>query len=204
MSRRPLFHRRARPRAAIVLVASALALVAALWVGGFVWFAETLPRAVEDSETFTDGIVVLTGGPERLATALGLLATGKARKMFVSGVSEGVSQVDLQAASQRAPELFECCVVLGYEALDTAGNAAETAAWAAGEGLASLRVVTAAYHMPRSLVELGRAMPDVVLIANPVFPERVRLDSWWSWPGTASLIATEYGKYLVSLARVRF
>ena len=203
MSRRPLFRRHARPRAAIVLAAAAVALVAALWVGGFVWFAETLPRAVADSESITDGIVVFTGGPERLATALGLLAAGKARKMFVSGVSPEVRESDIQADPGRAA-LFECCVVLGYEALDTAGNAAETAAWATGEGYASLRVLTAAYHMPRSLVELGRAMPEIVLIANPVFPERVRLDSWWSWPGTASLIASEYTKYLVSLARARF
>ena len=204
MNRRPLFRRQARPRTAIALAVAAVALVAALWLRGFVWFAEALPRAVADSETPTGGIVVFTGGPERLETALELLAAGKARKLFVSGVSVGVSGFDIQAASQRDPELFECCVVLGYEAMDTVGNARETAAWAAGEGYASLRVVTAAYHMPRSLVELRRVMPGVRLIANPVFPARVRLDSWWSWPGTASLIATEYTKYLVSLSRAAF
>ena len=164
MSRRPRFRRRARPRAAIALAAAAVALVAALWVGGFVWFAETLPRAVADSESITDGIVVFTGGPERLATALGLLAAGKARKMFVSGVSPGVRESDIQADPGREA-LFECCVVLGYEALDTAGNAAETAAWATGEGYASLRVVTAAYHM-RNVerladgFEVGDTVPD--------------------------------------------
>ncbi len=199
-----MFRRRMRPRIAAVLVACAVALAAVLWLGGLVWFAETLPRSVEDSETITDGIVVFTGGPGRLETALDLLAAGKARKMFVSGVSLGVSEVDIQSASRRAPELFECCVALGYEALDTAGNARETAAWAAGEGHASLRIITAAYHMPRSLVELGRLMPDVMLIANPVFPERVQLESWWSWPGTASLFATEYTKYLVSIVRTAF
>ena len=201
MSRRRLFRRHPRPRVAIVLGVAAAGLAAALWLAGLVWFAETLPRAVEDADTPTDGIVVFTGGPQRLQTALDLLAAGKARKTFVSGVAVGISGVDIQAASQRAPELFACCVVLGYEALDTAGNARETAAWVAGEGYASLRVVTAAYHIPRSLVELGDSMPAVVLIAHPVFPERVRLDSWWSWPGTASLIATEYTKYLVSLLR---
>ncbi len=201
MNRRPLFRRRDRPRVAIVLMTGAVAVVAATWLGGLVWFAETLPRAVQDSDTLADGIVVFTGGPGRLETALDLVAAGKARKIFVSGVSRGVSEDDIQAASRRAPELFECCVVLGYEAMDTTGNARETAAWAAVEGHASLRVITAAYHMPRSLVELGHAMPDIVLIPNPVFPERVRLDSWWAWPGTASLIATEYTKYLVSLVR---
>jgi len=94
--------------------------------------------------------------------------------------------------------------VLGYEAMDTAGNARETAAWVSAEGYTSLRVVTAAYHMPRSLVELASAMPGVTLVAHPVFPERVRLDAWWSWPGTASLVATEYTKYLVSRLRAGY
>ena len=201
MRDRPLFRRRVRSRRVIVLAVGALVVAAALWLGGLVWFAETLPRSVEDSETLTDGIVVFTGGPGRLETALDLLAAGKARKIFVSGVSLGVSEFELQAASQRAPEMFECCVVLGYEAMDTAGNAQETATWVAAEGHTSVRVITAACHMPRSLIELGHAMPEVELIPNPVFPERVRLDSWWSWPGTASLIATEYTKYLVSLVR---
>jgi len=41
------------------------------------------------------------------------------------------------------------------------------------------------------------------LIANPVFPESVKLEGWWRWPGTASLMAVEFDKYLVSLARAR-
>ena len=62
-------------------------------------------------------------------------------------------------------------------------------------------MVTAAYHMPRSLLELGLVLPDSVLLAHPVFPPQVRLDSWWASPGTAVLVAKEFGKYLLSLAR---
>jgi uncharacterized SAM-binding protein YcdF (DUF218 family) len=204
MSRRPRFRHTAGPRSAFIRAVAVVALAAGLWLGGLAWFAESLPRTVRGNQTPTDGIVVFTGGPERLEAALALLAADTSRKLFVSGVSAGVSGADIQAASQRAPELFECCVVLGYEAMDTAGNARETAAWVAAEGYTSLRVVTAAYHMPRSLVELASAMPEVTLVAHPVFPERVRLDAWWSWPGTASLVATEYTKYLVSRLRAGF
>ena len=70
------------------------------------------------------------------------------------------------------------------------------------EGLHSLRLVTADYHMPRSLLEFRSAMPKIEIIANPVFPDRVRRESWWRSPGTASLLINEYDKYLVALLRI--
>ncbi len=184
--------------------AAAAALAAALvWAGGLVWFAAGLPHGVEDPARATDGVVVLTGGSDRLASGLDILAAGKARKLFVSGVHRLTSVTELQRLLRREPEMFECCVVLGKAAENTAGNASETSRWAAEEGYRSLRVVTGAYHMPRSLLEFRRAMPKAVLVAHPVFPDHVKLSRWWRWPGTASLIATEYSKYLVGLAWIR-
>ena len=173
------------------------------WLAGLVWFAEALPRQVADAATVTDGIVVLTGGSERLKVGLALLGAGRARKMFVSGVGHNVAPQDIATFSARAPDLFECCVVLGRHAQDTAGNADETARWVADEGYRSLRIVTATYHMPRSMLELRQAMPDGVFVANPVFPEHVHLERWWAWPGTASLLASEYTKFLLTAARIR-
>ena len=69
------------------------------------------------------------------------------------------------------------------------------------EGFNSLRLVTASYHMPRSLLEFSRVMPEVRIIPHPVFPERVKQERWWASPGTASLIVAEYQKYLLALAR---
>ena len=167
------------------------------------WFATSLPHDVEDATRETDGVVVLTGGSERLASGLDILAAGRAKKLFVSGVHQLTSVTQLQHLLRREPEMFECCVVLGKAAENTAGNASETSRWANQEGYRSIRVVTGAYHMPRSLLEFRRAMPGAVLIAHPVFPTHVKLSQWWRWPGTASLIATEYNKYLVSLAWTR-
>lgn len=190
------------PRIAVHLVQLALA-AALVWLGGFVWFAVNLPRSVADPERGTDGIIVLTGGSERLAKGLELLAAGKGRKLFVSGVFRTTGREELQQLSRQAPELFECCVELGKKAEDTVGNARESTEWARREGYRSLRVVTAGYHMPRSLIEFGRAMPEIELVPNPVFPQHVKLDEWWAWPGTTALMAAEFSKYLVSLARTR-
>jgi hypothetical protein len=41
----------------------------------------------------------------------------------------------------------------------------------------------------------------VRIIPHPVFPERVKQERWWAWPGTASLIVAEYEKYLLAWAR---
>ena len=174
-----------------------------IWAGGFIWFASELPDDVEDPNSATDGVVVLTGGSDRLESGLDLLAAGKANKLFVSGVHQLTSVAQLQRLLQREPDMFECCVVLGKSAENTAGNASETSDWAVAEGFHSLRVVTAAYHMPRSILAFRRAMPDALLIAHPVFPPHVKLAQWWRWPGTAGLIATEYSKYLLSLVWFR-
>jgi len=171
------------------------------WFAGLVWFAEAIPAGVADPATTTDAVVVLTGGAGRIAVGIDLLAAGRARKLFVSGVYRGVDVAQLLRLVRKQEAELECCMVLGHAADDTRGNAEETARWMAEEGFTSLRLVTANYHMRRSLLEFRRAMPRVRLIAHPVFPEGFKARGWWTWPGTAQLVATEYTKYLVALAR---
>jgi uncharacterized SAM-binding protein YcdF (DUF218 family) len=171
------------------------------------WFAATLPEAVEDPDTVTDAIVVLTGGAERLAGGLALLEAGKARMLFVSGVHRGVDLSDLLRQSHPSTPPPSCggrCIALGHAADDTVGNASETAAWMAAGGFDSLRLVTAAYHMPRSLLEFHRAMPDRIIVPHPVFPVAFKREEWWRWPGTLHLLAIEYTKYLVAMIRPMF
>jgi uncharacterized SAM-binding protein YcdF (DUF218 family) len=176
-------------------------VIVILWMGGLFLFAASLPRQAPDDDIVTDGIVVLTGGSERLSVGFDLLRAGKARKLFISGVYRGVEVRELMMLSARTDRELECCVELGYDADDTEGNAVETARWMAQEGFHSLRVVTANYHMPRSLVEFRRALPGIILVPHPVSPVKVRLDGWWGWPGTTELIVSEYNKYLLALAR---
>jgi uncharacterized SAM-binding protein YcdF (DUF218 family) len=180
-----------------------LVLTAALWAGGLVWFAEQIPTAEQTviPDDVTDAAVVLTGGPLRLKAGLVVLETGKARKLFVSGVARGIELADLLRAAQLPAPPPECCVVLGHSADNTEGNAAETQAWMAAEGFHSLRLVTASFHMKRSLLEFRRAMPDSIIVPHPVFQDGFMRDMWWAWPGTLTLITAEYHKYLAAVAR---
>lgn len=171
------------------------------WLGGFAWFLHVIPDEVGDPQTATDAIVVLTGGSLRVQSGLALLAAGKAKKLFVSGVHPGTDVAALMRAEHQPGSALACCVVLGHEADNTLGNAEETALWMRREGFHSLRLVTASYHMPRSLLEFSRTMPDVRIIAHPVFPERVMQGYWWARPRTALLVVAEYQKYLLALVR---
>jgi uncharacterized SAM-binding protein YcdF (DUF218 family) len=188
--------RRRRSRSVALLLALLI-----LWLGGFAWFASRIPAEIGDADSETDAIVVLTGGSLRVQSGLALLAAGKAKKLFVSGVYHSTDVAALLKVSRQSPEHVACCIVLGYEADNTQGNAVETAQWMRQEGFGSLRLVTANYHMPRSLLEFSRVMPETRIVANPVFPDRVRQERWWASPATATLVLAEYHKYLLSLVR---
>jgi uncharacterized SAM-binding protein YcdF (DUF218 family) len=169
-----------------------------LCVVGFIWFAAR--PAPENESAPTDAIVVLTGGRLRLQSGMDLLRDGKGRKLFVSGVNQQVDLEELLRVSGNA-DWASCCTVLGHDADNTLGNALETAQWMRQQGFRSLRLVTAWYHMPRSLLELNRAMPEIEIIAHPVFPDEVSREYWWASRSTVLLLASEYGKYLGALLR---
>ena len=164
-------------------------------------FIEQIPTLPTFNNTNTEAIVVLTGGSSRLEEGLSLLAQNKAKKLFVSGVYRGVDVRRLLALSQGNPEELVCCVKLGYAAVSTQGNAAETKAWIDFEGFRTIRLVTSSYHMPRSIKEFSYQMPDVTVIPHAVFPKQFKLNEWWRWPGTANLLLTEYIKFLMSSLR---
>lgn len=177
-----------------------LLLLGAFFLAGLIWFVQGLPRAVEDETTRTDAVVVLTGGSERVQQGLALLDAQMGQKLFISGVYHAVDVNALIDLAENKPGHLSCCITLGYEANDTRGNAVETAAWMAEEGYGSLRLVTAVYHMPRSLLEFRRAMPRAGIVPHPVYPEGFHLEDWWRWPGSASLLAQEFAKYLLASA----
>lgn len=169
-----------------------------LGLAGLVWFS--IPPEAENQSAPTDAIVVLTGASLRLPSGIDLLREGKGRVLFVSGVSRQVDLDDLlRQAGGVSPQSLTCCIVIGYDAENTAGNAIETAHWMRREGYHSLRLVTSWYHMRRSLLEFRRAMPDITIVPHPVFSEQVKRRGWWVWRGTTGLVIEEYGKYLAAL-----
>jgi len=175
-------------------------ILAIVWTIGLVQFSRNLPNNIEDESSHTDAIVVLTGGSQRLSVGFSLMAEGMADRLFISGVYRGVEVKQLLKNAQQSDEAHHWRIDIG-DAVDTIGNAAETAVWAQREKVKSLRLVTAAYHMPRSLLEFRYHLPNVAIIPHPVFPKNVKIDKWWAWPGTARLIMSEYTKYLIAKLR---
>ena len=171
--------------------------LAAAWVGGLIWFASLVNQAPEDTETKTDAIVVLTGGTERVAAAVDLLKQQKAEKLLISGVNEKVDWVLLAQTIDELPENLADNITLGHVACNTRENALESKDWLDKNGFTSLRLVTASYHMPRSLSEFKDVMPDALIIPHPIFPQTVKHDEWWKYPGTAALLISEYNKFLL-------
>ncbi len=176
----------------------------AIWTFGLFAFVNLIPDETPEVEIKilqpTDAIVVLTGGTNRLKEGLTLLTQKKAKKLFVSGVYRGNDVRRLLKVQQLNPSELLCCINLGYAATSTAGNATESASWIKQQNYKSIRLVTANYHMPRSLLEFHYALPKIEIIPHPVFPEQFKRAKWWAWPGTAALIISEYSKYSVASA----
>ena len=183
-------------------IAAAAGIALFAFVGGFFVFASSITRYVAASGVRADGIVVLTGGEHRLSEAARLLAEGRGKRLLITGANRMATREDLYRKSNLAPALFDCCVDIGYEAMTTTGNAQETKAWAKDQHFTRLILVTSSYHMPRSLVELERAMPEVVFVPYPVVSQNFRTERWWLHGPTARLLLSEYVKFLPSAARL--
>jgi len=177
------------------LTAILLGLLA--YLAGFLLFVARLP-ADSAARPRADGIVVLTGGDERLETAVALLEAGVGKRLLITGVDMQTTKAVLGHIASGGPR-FSCCADIGYAAQDTHGNAEEAADWARANHFASLVIVTARYHMPRARREFSSVMPGVRLIPWPVDPDGVDVAHWWRHPRTALLLQREYVKYLVSL-----
>jgi uncharacterized SAM-binding protein YcdF (DUF218 family) len=169
--------------------------IALAWLAGFLWFVHAVEVPANTSAR-ADGIVVLTGGADRIATGLRLLMEGRGRALLISGVGKGAELASLVRASGVDPGPLASRITLGREATSTIGNADETASWVTGAKLHSLLVVTASYHMMRAMTELQRRLPGVALIPAPVLPPALR-NGGGSF-ATVRLLAHEYTKWLAS------
>lgn len=184
-----------------------LKLVAAcviLLVFGFAGFIWLLPARQVALDGNADGIVVLTGGTSRISDALELLASGRGKRLLITGVNPGTTTGDIAREVVNYAKLLSCCVDFDYSAQNTYGNAIQARRWAIEHGFHSLIVVTSAYHMPRALAELAHQLPDATLIPFPVVSDRLRIEPWWSSGDTTRLVLSEYLKYLAAKVRMRF
>lgn len=180
-----------------------VAIVVLVWLVGLFAFADRVRGFTPAQEPVrADAIVALTGpSAERVNAAVRLLEQDKGRRLLISGVNREVRRQELRDLTPGSSRLFNCCVDLGFEAENTLGNASEIAAWARSRGYDSLIVVTSDYHMPRSLVEIRSAAPEIELIPYAVETPSLDNSRWWRAAVTARRMTLEYMKYLTVLIR---
>lgn len=174
------------------MIRRALAFVFLAWTLGFAWFALFLPQPAE--LVSTDGVVVLTGGAGRIDRGLEIIEKKKAKRLLISGVDLDVKPAELAVEYKRPAALFDCCIDLGFRAIDTRSNALETARWVARNKVRTLRLVTHDWHMRRARMELAIALPENVEVVPDAVPTRPSLyvlfreyNKYWL-RGTAALV----------------
>jgi uncharacterized SAM-binding protein YcdF (DUF218 family) len=171
----------------------AAAIIAVLaFVGSMEGFGGHLMQA--------DGVVVFTGEPQRILTGVEVLSGGQARRMLITGteLSAGTDTAEVMAMVRRDySDWASCCIDLDSGAQNTFENATDAMRWARDHKFSSLILVTADYHMPRALLELRSALPDVRIIPHPL-----RTGDWLSQsPRRVRLLIDEYAKFVVALLR---
>jgi uncharacterized SAM-binding protein YcdF (DUF218 family) len=192
------FVRRLHLSAALLLLAGLIALLA-----GFAAYVGRIQAIPPASPGRADGIVVLTGGADRIAAAAALLQAGSGRRLLISGIDERTTPDEVVRQAPAMREFVSCCVDFGYRARSTIGNALESRAWSDMNRYSTIVLVTSKYHMPRALAEFANAMPDRRILPYVVESERVDLDHWWERPGTIRLLLTEYLKFVAGSLRMR-
>ncbi|MAR57060.1 MAG: hypothetical protein CMM93_07750 [Rickettsiales bacterium] len=163
------------------------AAVFLIYAFGFLAFAVTLPQPA--SAVKTDAVIVLTGGPGRIARGLEVIDEGLAEKMFVSGVDPEVKPGEFAAQFEVPRRTMDCCVTLGFLAVDTRSNAGEVAQWMKEKEFSSARLVTTDWHMARAFSEVTESLPGSITVVKDAVASHPRL-------GTLFL---EYNKLIASV-----
>ena len=169
------------------MIARAVSLLALLYALGFVLFAFTLGKPAAAAAPASDAAVVLTGGSGRIEHGIDVLRRHKAQRLLISGVDPSVTKGDLSRRIPGSAPLFNCCVDLGSESVDTRTNAEETGRWLAQHSFHSLRLITSDWHMRRARYEFRRVLANRYVVV----PDAVRTE-----PSFLTLFG-EYNKYLL-------
>lgn len=169
------------------MIARLFAFVAIIYVLGFALFAVTLDGPAPDDTPRVDAIVAITGGKGRIEHAARLLAAGKGKRLLIAGADPSVRKADLVHRLGLKQRLFDCCVDLGSESVDTRSNAEEAKRWMERRKFRSMRLVTSDWHMRRARYEFNRQFDR----NTKLIPDAVKTE-----PSFTTLFA-EYNKYLL-------
>ncbi len=187
-----------------VFIVTALLIVVAsgFMIGGFLKFTDTIASYETPAASQTgDAIVVFTGGVSRISKALELLEAGDGKRLLISGVNPATTVDSILRKNGNQSSQSRCCIDIDKRAQDTIGNAIEVNKWIARHKFKSLLIVTSNYHMPRSIMETSRKLPDTQLIPVAVSAPGFEIDIWYKDRKTLRLLLFEYMKFVVAQMR---
>jgi uncharacterized SAM-binding protein YcdF (DUF218 family) len=195
------FRRRGVFRRGLRYIGFTVLLILFAIFGGFLWFADAVTSLRAPDGVKADAIVVLTGGYQRIDQAIGLLRDGAGKRLLISGAHPSASPAQIRRTTQSSPDLFRCCVDVGYQAIDTIGNANEIVRWISDHDYRTVLVVTNNYHMPRSLLELRRLDRNTEFIPYPVINADLTRKAWFTEPDVLRTMLSEYAKMAAATLR---
>ena len=134
----------------------------------FVWFYSLFNFYKSDADfsnqtNEVEGIVLLTGGKDRIQTGMALFKELNAKRILISGVDRTVKLSVIKDKQLKGYDDIYPFTDLGYGAVNTFSNALEAAFWVQKHQFLKVGLVTSRFHMPRSLWLFKRAMPDIAI-----------------------------------------
>lgn len=190
------------------MILAFLLILLFVWGAALSLFVRSMPIAPTLNDESTDAIIVLTGGARRVERGFQLFGRDKAHTLFISGVGKDATLSDLiikYGNEEVRAKVAEGAahIVLDYRAESTQTNAREAAHFIRERKLSTVRLVTATYHMPRSLMEFASVVPNVRIVPDPVFPESFHRNGWWADEASRKLVVSEFHKYWAAKLRSR-
>ena len=181
-----------------------------LLLAGFIWWTlllfNTFPKKLylnNPSETSEEtGIVVLTGGKNRIEKGVDLLSKGYGNKLLISGVfmpSEIEAKFSLE---KEKSELFRCCVFFDERSKNTLENAVEVDKWInQNKDIKSIILVSSYYHLPRCIMIFEKKITSKVKIYPKPAVQNVNFRNQFFFH--LRLIISEYFKVIYTIVFIR-
>ena len=179
-------------------------------IAGFFWWTlllfNTFPKKVYFNSpsqiSGIVGIVVLTGGKNRIEKGVDLLSKGYGEKLLISGVfmpSEIEAKFSLEKEKN---ELFKCCIFFDQESKNTLENAKEVAKWLnENKDIKSIILVSSYYHLPRSILIFKKKITsDLKIYPVPAISNNNLRNQFFFH---LKLIISEYFKVLYTIVFLR-
>jgi uncharacterized SAM-binding protein YcdF (DUF218 family) len=172
-----------------------------LWLAGFVYYYMQIYPPPSDSGEPCEALVVLTGSAGRVEAGLKLLEDARAPRLFITGVGDDRHSEAFLNTFKPSPQLRDKLREQGVFTIDRAAtstfeNAYETKRWLDKTGFSTLCLVTAHYHLPRSLAVFRTTMPKKRWIPISTSGWDVRPEEMFENKTQALVLIREYHKWL--------